>query len=301
MLYVVGNVAIDTVFRVERFPLPGETIVATAMAEDIGGKGANQAVVAARTGVPVRLVAAVGDDGAARQVRAALQAEGVAGDGLCTLPGPTDRSSITVDAAGENTIVSLTNAAQAFDPLAQGALDALGGGDMVLCQGNLRPDVLVSCLARARHKGALTALNPSPVFPSTGFDWGLADLLVVNRIEGRQLTGLDDPTEAATWLRDAGAGVVVVTLGRDGAILVGEETLAVAAPRVDAIDTTGAGDAFCGMLVAMRLRGLSWHDGLALAAEAAALAVTRRGVHAAFPTAVEIRAMVTKRTERGDR
>ena len=125
MLHVVGNAAIDTVFRVDRFPLPGETIVATAMVEDIGGKGANQAVVAARAGVPVRLVAAVGDDEAAQRIRAALAIEGVIIDGLTIIPGPTDRSSIYVDATGENTIVSLIGAAQAFDPLAIGALDGL--------------------------------------------------------------------------------------------------------------------------------------------------------------------------------
>jgi ribokinase len=300
MLHVVGNVAIDTVFRVDRFPLPGETIVATAMVEDIGGKGANQAVVAARAGVLVRLAAAVGDDAPAQRIRAALAIEGVIADGLTVIPGPTDRSSIYVDAAGENTIVSLIGAAQAFDPLASGALDGLAGDDTVLCQGNLRPEILVSCLARARQAGATSVLNPSPVFPAAGFDWGLADLLVLNRVEGRQITGLDDPREAACWLRTAGAGAVVVTLGRDGAVVVADEECTVPAPPVDAIDTTGAGDAFCGMLVAMRLNGLPWADALALATEAAAIAVTRRGVLAAFPGGDEIRAMVKNRTRRGE-
>ena len=300
MLHVVGNAAIDTIFCVDRLPLPGETVVAAAMVEDIGGKGANQAVVAARAGVPVRLIAAVGDDEAARRIRVALDAEGVISDGLWTIPGPTDRSSIYVDAGGENTIVSLTRAARAFDPLALGALDTLTGDDMLLCQGNLEPGVLASCLAMARQKGALTALNPSPVFLSAGFDWGLADLLVANRIEAKQLTGLDDPTDAARRLRAAGSGTVVVTLGRQGALLVADEVSTVAAPALDAVDTTGAGDAFCGVLVAMRLRGLSWLDALALAAEAAAISVTRRGVLEAFPTVDEIRAMVAVRTRRGD-
>lgn len=197
MLQVVGNVAIDTVFTVDRFPLPGETIVAAAMVEDIGGKGANQAVVAARAGVPVRLVAAVGDDEAARLIRSALQAEGVLGDGLCTIAGPTDRSSIYVDGRGENTIVSLIGAARTFDPLALGALDGLAPGDTVLCQGNLRPEVLTACLAKARQAGARTALNPSPVFPAEGFDWRLADLLVLNRVEVQQIAAHKDPRAGA--------------------------------------------------------------------------------------------------------
>lgn len=300
MLHVVGNAAIDTIFRVDRFPFPGETIVAQSMAEDIGGKGANQAVVAARAGIPVRLVAAVGDDAAAADLRAQLAAEGVIGDGLRTIAGPTDRSLITVNGAGENTIVSLIGAAQAFDPPAAGALDGLAAGDMVLCQGNLRPEVTVACLERARRAGATTALNPSPVFPSAGFDWRLADLVVVNRIEAQQLGGADDPGEAARRLHAAGAGAVVVTLGGDGALLVADEACAVPAPAVAAIDTTGAGDAFCGMLVAMRICGRSWRQALALAAEAAAIAVTRRGVLKAFPTADEIRTMMANQTRRGD-
>jgi ribokinase len=299
MLHVVGNVAIDTVFAVDRFPLPGETIVAAAMAEDIGGKGANQAVVAARAGVPVRLVGAVGDDDAARLIRSALQAESVIGDGLRTISGPTDRSSIYVDGGGENTIVSLIGAARAFDPLALGALDGLAAGDTVLCQGNLRPEILTACLAKARAAGARTALNPSPVFPVEGFDWRLADLLVLNRVEVQQVSGQDDPRAGARHLRAAGAGAVVVTLGREGAMLVGAEEHVVPAPAVDAIDTTGAGDVFCGVLVAMRLRGLNWVDSLALAAQAAALSVTRRGVLTAFPTAGEIRALMAKQNGRG--
>lgn len=299
MLHVVGNVAIDTVFTVDRFPLPGETIVAAAMVEDIGGKGANQAVVAARAGVPVRLVAAVGDDEAARLIRSALQAEGVLGDGLCTIPGPTDRSSIYVDGRGENTIVSLVGAARAFDPLALGALEGLAPGDTVLCQGNLRPEVLTACLAKARQAGARTALNPSPVFPAEGFDWRLADLLVFNRVEVQQIAGHKDPRAGARQLRTAGAGTVVVTLGREGAMLLGAEEHGASAPAVDAIDTTGAGDVFCGVLVAMRINGRAWPDALALATQAAALSVTRRGVLTAFPTAGEIGAMMAKQDGRG--
>jgi ribokinase len=300
MLHVVGNAAIDTVFNVDRFPLAGETIVARAMIEDIGGKGANQAAVAARTGMPVRLVAAIGDDDSGHRIRTALEVEGVIVDGLVTIPGPTDRSSIYVDQEGENTIVSLTGAAAAFDPLACGALEGLEPGDTALCQGNLRPAVLVACLARARQIGAATALNPSPVFPAADFDWGLADLVIVNRVEGREITGQDDPRDAARRLRAQGAGAVVVTLGRDGALLVADEEHAVAAPAVDAIDSTGAGDAFCGMLMAMRLAGRSWRNALSLAVEVAAVAVTRRGVLAAFPTKGEIAAMVANQTERGE-
>ena len=192
MLHVIGNAAIDTIFRVDRFPLPGETVVARGMSEDLGGKGANQAVVAARAGAKVRLVAAVGDDGAGRRIRDALEAEGVMVDGLFTSAAPTDRSSIYVDAAGENTIVSITEAAAGFDPIASGALASVRPGDTVLCQGNLAVDALVACLTAAGKQGAVTVLNPSPVFATGGFDWRLASVVILNAVEAVKLGGTGD-------------------------------------------------------------------------------------------------------------
>ncbi|KAB2866908.1 MAG: ribokinase [Bauldia sp.] len=294
MIHVVGNAAIDTIYRVERFPLPGETIIANGMTEDIGGKGANQAIVAARAGATVRLVAPVGKDAAASRIRTALADEGVI-DGLVAADTPTDRSSVYVDSAGENTIVSLTALAGAFDPLAAGALDGVDAGDVVLCQANIGLSALIACLSAARAKGALTVLNPSPVFRSAAFDWHPAMVVVLNRIEAEQLTGERDARTAAERLRAAGAGAVVVTLGADGAVMVGDGIVDVTAPKVDAVDTTGAGDVFCGMVTAMRARDLSFEDSLALAAGAAALSVTRRGVLASFPTSGEIEALMSKR------
>lgn len=298
MLHVVGNVAIDSIFQVDRFPLPGESIVARGVTEAICGKGANQAIVAARAGAPVRLAAAIGDDASATRIRAALVAEGMAIDGLTVVAGPSDRSSIAVDASGENTIITTTSAAEAFDPIAAGALDRIAERDTLLCQGNLRPDVIAACLVAARGRGAVTVLNPSPVFGLAGFDWRLAGLAVMNRVEAHEITGETEPRAAAEQLRAAGAAIVVVTLGREGALLVGEETLAIAAPQVEALDTAGAGDVFCGTLVAMRLRGLGWPAALALAVDAAALAVTRRGIYEAFPSRDEIAAMIAARDGR---
>ena len=116
MIHVIGNAAVDSVIRVERFPRPGETIVALGASEDLGGKGANQAVVAARCGAPVRLVAPIGDDALGERIRSNLAREGVETDGLTTSPYGTDRCVITVDRHGENTILSLIDAARHFDP-----------------------------------------------------------------------------------------------------------------------------------------------------------------------------------------
>jgi ribokinase len=291
MIHVVGNAGIDTVFRVDRFPLPGETIVARAMAEDIGGKGANQAVVARRAGAKVSLIAAIGDDDAGARIRAILAAEGVLLDGLTVWPGSTDRSSIYVDAAGENTIVSATKAARAFDPVATGKLEDIGAGDIVLCQGNLSLRALVACLAEARSRGAMTVLNPSPLFPTEGFEWGLVDTAVLNEVEAKAIAGTDDSHAGARRLLHAGARDVVLTLGRHGVAAFGTEEIELPSPRVEAVDTTGAGDVFCGVLIAARADDVPWAAALTLAVEAAAISVTRRGVFGSFPSAREIAAI----------
>lgn len=298
MIHVVGNAGIDTIFLVDRFPLPGETLVAREMSEDIGGKGANQAVVARRAGAKVSLVAAIGDDAAGADIRATLAAEGVLTGGLTLWPGPTDRSSIYVDAEGENTIVSATSAAQAFDPVAAGKLAEIVPDDVVLCQGNLTVAVLAKCLAAARARGALAVLNPSPLFSSRSFDWSSVDVVVLNEVEAQALSESHDSHVGAQRLLAAGVRDVIVTLGRAGAAMVGSECLDVAAPKVASIDTTGAGDVFCGVLTAARAEGAPWRGALAAAAEAAAIAVTRRGVFASFPTAAEIAAILSRESGR---
>lgn len=290
MIHVVGNAAIDTIFRVDRFPLPGETIVARAVREDLGGKGVNQAVAAARAGANVRLAAAIGADAAGARIRAVLRAEGVA-DALAAGAHPTDRSSIYVDTRGENTIVSVIRAAAGFDPLAAGGLEPVGAGDMVLCQGNLAVEALVGCLREARRRRAVTVLNPSPLFRLEGFDWRLVDVAVMNDVEAAEIDAVRRRGGGTGSLRDAGVGTVIVTRGSRGAIMAGEETMEVAAPQVDVVDTTGAGDVFCGTLAAMRDRGMGWRPALSVATAAAAIAVTRPGVYAAFPTADELRVL----------
>ena len=290
MIHVVGNAAVDTVIRLDRFPRPGETIVAREAADDLGGKGANQAVAIARCGQKVRLVAAVGADAFGDRIRQSLAAEGVEVDGLRTSPGSTDRCVIYVDRHGENTIVSIIDAARGFDPIAETGLEHwIAPGDWVVLQGNLQPSVTSACLALGKEKGATTALNPSPTYAAVDYDWRLVDLVVVNRNEAIELGGCDNPLEAARALREAGAAAVVLTLGAEGAALVtADETLRVGAPRVTAVDTVGAGDVFCGTLIAVRAARFDWEAALQAASEAAAICVTRAGVLASFPTRSEM-------------
>jgi ribokinase len=290
MIHVIGNAAVDTVIRMERFPRPGETLVAEQAGDDLGGKGANQAVAIARCGEKVSLVASVGIDTLGERVRTSLAAEGVDTTGLWTWPGLTDRSIVYVDKAGENTIVSVVEAARNFDPLAiTSVAREIVTDDWVVLQGNLRPDVTRACLALAKDRGAATVLNPSPAYAANDYDWSLVDLVVLNRGEAIELGGRDDPIEAARHLIATGAGTAVLTLGSAGAIwLSTTEEVRVVAPEVTTLDTVGAGDVFCGALIVARNRGFSWSEALRVAAAAAAICVTRAGVLASFPTRIEM-------------
>jgi ribokinase len=289
MIHVIGNAAVDSVIRVERFPRPGETIVALGASEDLGGKGANQAVVAARCGAPVRLVAPIGDDALGERIRSSLAREGVGTDGVTTSPYGTDRCVITVDRHGENAIVSLIDAARHFDPIAETRLESwIRVGDLVVMQGNLRPSITHDCLTLAKSKGATTVLNPSPTYAAQDYDWTLVDLALVNRGEAVELAG-GEAEEAAGALCKRGASAVVLTLGADGAAFFSaDDTFRVAAPQVIAVDAVGAGDVFCGVLIAAKALGRSWREALAAAVDAASISVTRMGVLASFPSREEM-------------
>ena len=295
MIHVIGNAAVDSVMRVDRFPRPGETIVALGASEDLGGKGANQAVAAARCGAKVRLVAAIGDDAEGARIRSNLAEEGVLTDGLATSSYGTDRCVITVNRRGENTILSLIDAARHFDPVAETPIDSwITPGDFVVMQGNLRADITRDCLALAKAKGAITALNPSPTYAAHDYNWTLVDLVVANRGEAIELAD-GAAEEAARTLRQKGAGAVVLTLGEDGAAFFSaDDAFRVAAPRVSAVDTVGAGDVFCGVLIAAKGLGCGWREALAAATEAASISVTRKGVLASFPSREEMAAILER-------
>jgi ribokinase len=216
---------------------------------------------------------------------------------LLTRLGASDRCVICVDHHGENTIVSLIDAALEFDPPAATVIDrSIAPGDWVLLQGNLRATVTRACLTLAKSRNATTALNPSPTYAASDYDWSLVDLVVLNRGEALELGGRDDPVEAARVLLGAGAGSVVVTLGAAGSALVlAGETLRTQAPQVAAVDTVGAGDVFCGTLVAGRAEGLAWVDALRAASQAAAICVGRAGVLSSFPTRDEMANILPRR------
>ncbi len=291
-VHVIGNLCRDTTLALPRFPRPGETLVASGSRTALGGKGLNQAVAAARARADVVLHAAVGPGEAAGFVAALGGERGLA---LRLIEGdaPTDTSLLLVRPDGENAIVSLCAAARGFDPVGRGALADVARGDLLLLQGNLPLAATLAALAEGRRRGATTVLNPSPLWDALPRSWPDVDILVANAGEAASLTGEHDPVAAAQALRAAGVSAVAVTRGAGGVVLCGAAgTVTLAAPRVDVVDTTGAGDVFCGVLVAGIARAFALPAALAHAVAAASLAVTRSGALAACPTAAEIAAML---------
>ncbi|KNY15902.1 ribokinase [Shinella sp. SUS2] len=292
-IHVVGNVCIDTSFRLERLPLPGETLNATAAGDGPGGKGANQAVAATRTGAAAALWAPVGRDAASGWVEGRIAAE-IPVLHLLHLDLPCDRSVIMIDRDGENVIVTAAACAEAFDPLAMTALgDTWAAGDILLMQGNLPQAATLACLTAARSAGLVTVLNPSPL-PADPFDLSAVSLIVVNRPEAKALTGEADAERAAHRLLAMGAGSAIVTLGSAGALLLDEGAssgIRLPPGEVEAVDASGAGDCFAGTLVGLLAQGALLPDAALLATRAAGIAVGRPGTLASFPTRAEISAL----------
>ena len=278
---VVGNAAIDRIFQVDRLPAPGETMLAETGRREFGGKGLNQAVVAARAGAQVRLVAAVGGDLEADEIAAHLDRERVHAI-LARQAGPSDELVVIVGAAGENTIISTVRRARSLsaDVVAH-SIQAVEPGGILLVQGNLTAAITRGALACARERRLRRIANAAPV----AFDWrdlqDDIDVLVMNEIEALQIG-------------QAKAAAVIVTEGAAGATLLrGQQRWYVPAPAVAAVDTTAAGDVLCGMLVAALDRELPLLEALARAVRAAALKVGRPGTSTGLPSAVELQEILT--------
>lgn len=298
MFLVLGNVAIDESMSAPVWPAPGATVLVGPPSRDLGGKGANQAIVLSRAGAPVRFVATIGDDDTGRWIRGELASEGLDTSHLISLPGASDLSLIFVSPSGENGIASTSHCSDALTPAhAEAAIALMSEGDVLLTQGGLTAETTAVAFAAARAKGMRIVFNPSAL--REGFDrlTGIADLLVLNHHEATQLTGEASPRSAAQTLRSRGTGTVVVTLGPQGALALSPEgEVQMSASAVTVVDTTGAGDTFLAVLSAA-----VFHHHLALepamrgAAEAAAITVSRRGTRTAFPTRSELAAILPKR------
>ncbi|MDG4647487.1 ribokinase [Roseibacterium sp. SDUM158017] len=295
--FVFGNAAMDEVFLVRDLPVAGASVLGTAGHTGLGGKGANQAIALARTGVPTTLVAAVGCDWHGREIRAALSREPLGTALLERADLPTDRSIVFAQANGDNVIVT-TNACAASATLAEclSVLETARAGDAVLLQGNLAVDVTAALCHECARRGLFLVLNPSPFDAALGELVPLADALFVNQTEAHGLTGLP-PREAVDALLRAGASQVVLTLGAEGSLLGSKDgVVRVPAETVEVVDVTGAGDCFEGVAVGSALLRGSGIDVAALrhASRAAADTIGAVGAAGAFPDAARIAALIAE-------
>jgi ribokinase len=278
---VVGSCNVDFVVPVPELPGPGETVLGGDHLRSPGGKGANQAVAAARLGSPVAFVGCAGEDELAATILSALDGAGVDTAWLRRVPdAPSGIALITVADGGENTIAVSpgANARVGTDDIAA-ASSLLSGAAVTLVQLEIPLDAVAAAVSAA---AGTVVLNPAPARELPADLLASVDVLVPNRSELGVLAGVAEPgtpAEAAELAGTlAGPGAVVVTLGADGAIVVqdGEHTH-VPAAEVDAVDATGAGDAFCGALADGLARGRSLVDATRWAVRVAGASTTRRG------------------------
>lgn len=288
-IVVLGSTNMDLVAYVAHAPKRGETVTGREFRTIPGGKGANQAVAAARAGGDVTMIGAVGSDDFGVRLRQTLVSSGVDTDLLRTAEGPSGTAHIVVDDEGGNSIVVIPGANGTVTALAPGEEALITTADMLLLQLELPLSAVLDGAQAARRHGVRTVLTPSPAQPLPPELLAATDLLIPNEHEAANLAGVADPHAAAEELLRQ-VPEVVITLGSAGSLYAtrGAPPLTVPAPRVRAVDTTAAGDTFVGTLAVALGEGRPMRQALAWASAAAALCVQRPGASTSMPYRSEI-------------
>lgn len=288
---VVGSINVDLVVSADRLPRPGETVLGGHFARRFGGKGANQAVAAARAGASVVMVGAVGDDRDGDESLAALDAEGVDVSRVHRIQAPTGVAIIAVGADGENQIVVApgANAEVSIEDAALHGMPA-GAGVLLTCL-EIPMTTVLAAVATAARLGLQPVVNPAPGQRLPAELLAHGPILTPNQQELLAAAGSADPQVALNQLTTAGARAVVVTLGSGGALLAeGVRRIAVVALPTQVVDATGAGDAFSGVLAAWLAAGAALEEAVVAANAAAGISVGRPGARGGMPTSMQIEA-----------
>jgi ribokinase len=305
---VAGSINMDVVATADRHPRIGETVAGHAVLYFPGGKGANQAVAAARLGAPTTLIGRLGKDAFGDQSRTFLAAQGL---DLSLVRETTDAhtgTAVITTANTDNTIVVIPGA-NALVTAADVATTALAGDDIAVSQFEIPVPTVRAFFQRARAVGATTILNPAPVVEFDRSLLGLVDVLILNETElglvaKTELHEHDDHsrfTEAARSLQTGRDKIICVTLGKRGVLaLVDGEPLIIAGRAVVAVDTTGAGDCYVGAVAAQLAGGRPIRDALAYANVAASVCVQRMGAAPSMPTAAEVEMVLSTSRPRDD-
>ena len=297
MIVVFGSINIDMVMRVDALPRPGQTVLCDGYLMTPGGKSANAALAAARAGADVAMFGRVGDDNFAEAALALLRDAGVDVEGVGRSARPTACAAIWVDARGENAIVVASGAN--LDATADQVPDkALGPDTVVVLQLEVPARENWALVRRARANGARILLNAAPAGEAPGDVLDAIDFLVVNEIEAAAVAGNvgadpDQPAALARRLAEAHDLTCVVTLGGAGAVAVGPEGgFSVPVLDVEPVDTTAAGDSFCGALAAALDGGRDLESALRFASVGAGLACTKAGTQVSLPDRASIEARI---------
>jgi ribokinase len=288
---VIGSANVDFTVTVDRLPAPGETVLGGSFYHALGGKGANQAVAALKAGADVILLAKLGADAHGRQLGLHLAFLGLPKDHLLRDSGhPTGAALIMVDRSGQNLIAVAPGSNQHLTAEdVRRAAPILSQARVLLAQLEIPLPAVAEALRLAKKKGVLTILNPAPAQPLSSDILKLVDVLTPNEGEAQSLTGKAEAAVAARTLLTRGSAAVVVTLGAQGALLANETGTRLFPPfAVTAVDTTAAGDAFCGALACAVAEGRSLEDAIVFANAAGALATTKRGAQDSLPSRADI-------------
>lgn len=292
---VLGSLNVDVVFTCEEFPQPGETLLCDSVAKGAGGKGLNQAVASAKAGSSTTLYGALGHDSDAELLLDCLLQNGVITDAIARADGAsTGLAHIMVDRAGENSIIVASGANMA--PSLDRAMFSQAKASVFLAQLEMAPNLVRAFFLQAEECGATRILNAAPALASARNIFPHCDVIIVNEHELAYFCDRDSAQMTQQDIEDGGRSLlsrddqtILVTLGSKGVLhLTLHSAHHHAATKVETVDTTGAGDCFCGVFAASLASELSVSQAIERAARAAALAVTRQGAAASMPTASEI-------------
>lgn len=290
-IIVVGSCNTDMVIKADRLPVPGETILGGTFFMNPGGKGANQAVAASRMGGNVTFISKTGNDVFGKQSVVLYDSENINTDYIFSDPNhPSGVALITVDSNGENCIVVASGANASLSPSdINKAIDAIESSDLVLMQLEIPIETVEYVAEIANRKGIKVILNPAPARALSDELLTCLYIIIPNKVEAEILSGIkvtdsESARQAANIISARGVDNVVITLGSQGALIKERSTYDyVEAFKVDSVDTTAAGDVFCGSLCVGLSEGKSILDSVKLAARAAALTVTRMGAQSSIP------------------
>ncbi len=292
---LVGSANMDTVFSVERIPLPGETLLARSVAKYPGGKGLNQGVACARSGAHTTFIGALGNDENGAELSSTMSDAGIDATLVRKVPTATGQAFIMVADSAENSIVVASGANDELTSLTDAEREVVAGSAVILMQLESPLDVVVEAALVARAAGTTVMVNAAPAreLPDELID--AIDYLIVNEHEACLLGGTDDLAEASARLAKR-VEHLIVTLGGEGSAIYehGSEVARIPARNVTAVDTTGAGDTFCGAFAAAISQGQSVADAATFATAAAALSVQVLGAVPSIPTRDQIVAMMAE-------